>query len=50
MMKRLSRQMEELFARRSKMSAKEIKAKTLKKDWYINAKESKTYGFCDRIG
>ena len=31
MMKRLSRQMEELFARRSKMSAKEIKAKTLKK-------------------
>ena len=49
-MKRLSRQMEELFARRSKMSAKEIKAKTLKKDWYINAKESKTYGFCDRIG
>ena len=50
MMKRLSRQMEELFARRSKLSAKEIKAKTLKKDWYINSKEAKTHGFCDRIG
>ncbi len=50
MMKRLTRQAEEVFARRSKLSAKEIKAKTLKKDWYVNAKECKTFGFVDSIG
>ena len=49
-MKRLTRQAEDIFARRSKLSAKEIKAKTLKKDWYIGAKESKALGFSDKIG
>jgi ATP-dependent protease ClpP protease subunit len=50
MMKRLTRQAEDVFARRSKLSAKEIKAKTLKKDWYVAAKESKSLGFVDQIG
>ena len=50
MMKRLTRQAEDVFARRSKLSAKEIKAKTLKRDWYVASKECKTLGFVDRIG
>jgi ATP-dependent protease ClpP protease subunit len=49
-MKRLTRQAEDVFARRSKLSAKEIKAKTLKKDWYVDAKQSKALGFVDAIG
>ena len=50
MLKRLCRQAEGVFARRSKLSAKEIKARTYKKDWYVNAKESKALGFADKIG
>jgi ATP-dependent Clp endopeptidase proteolytic subunit ClpP len=49
-MKRLRAQMEQIMARRAKLSAKEIKAKSLKTDWYVTAKESKAFGFCDRIG
>jgi len=50
MMKRLRQQMEQVFARRSKLSASEIKKRTLKFDWYVSAKESKAFGFADRIG
>ena len=49
-MERLCRQAEAVFARRSKLTAKEIKERTFKKDWYLNAKEAKDLGFCDKIG
>ena len=47
---RLCRQAEAVFARRSKLSAKDIKIRTKKVDWYVSAKEAKTLGFADRIG
>ena len=49
-MKRLTRQAEDVFSRRSKLTAKEIKAKTLKTDWYVDSKLAKSLGFADRIG
>jgi len=50
MMKTLRSQMELVFTRRSKLTAKEIKAKTLKKDWYVSAKECKALGLADKVG
>ena len=49
-MKRLRQQMEQIMARRSKLSASETKKRTLKTDWYVSAKESKSFGFADKIG
>jgi ATP-dependent Clp protease protease subunit len=49
-MKRLRGQIEHAMARRSKLSAKEIKAKTMKFDWYVDAKQAKALGLADRIG
>jgi len=39
-----------VFARRSKLTVKEIVKRTYKKDWYIGAVECKKLGIVDRIG
>ena len=49
-LKRLCRQAEAVFARRSKLSAAQIKARTKKTDWFVNAKQCKALGLADRIG
>ena len=50
LLNRLCRQFEGIYARRSKISAKEIKLRTKKTDWYVNSAEAKKLGFADRIG
>lgn len=47
---RFCRQMEQLFARRSTMSAAAIRAKTKKTDWLLDSKEARKLGFADKIG
>jgi ATP-dependent protease ClpP protease subunit len=47
---RFNRHTENVLARRSKLTPKEIRQRSYKKDWYVNAKECKKHGFVDRIG
>jgi len=50
MMKRMTRQAESVLARRAKLSAAEIRKRSLKTDWYVSSVEAKKFGFVDRIG
>jgi len=50
MMKTLRTQMERVFIRRSKVTAKMIKVNTAKRDWYVGAKDCKALGLVDRVG
>ena len=49
MMKVLRKQMELAFTRRSKLTAAEIKKRTLKTDWYVGSVEAKKLGLMDRV-
>ena len=50
LMKTLRAQMERVFIRRSKVTAKMIKVNTAKRDWYVGAKDCKALGLVDRVG
>lgn len=49
LLKRLCRQSEEVYARRSTLTAAQIRARSVKTDWYINAKQAKEFGFVDQV-
>ena len=50
LMKTLRAQMERVFIRRSKVTARMIKEKTRKVDWYVGAKDAKALGLADKVG
>ena len=50
LMKTLRTQMERVMTRRSKVTARMIKEKTRKVDWYVGAKECKALGLMDKVG
>lgn len=46
---RLTKQMVEIYARRSTLSAEEIEARMTRTDWWVSAEEALEYGFVDAI-
>jgi len=50
LMKTLRTQVERVMTRRSKVTARMIKEKTRKVDWYVGAKDAKALGLADKVG